>query len=212
MEFIISQSGYNLRLPVPPDKYEVTTGNLNTVVTVEELGELLLMGKSKLASLSMETFWPSKQYSFCQYKNFILPYEAMNLIKKWKDSGKPVQVIITSTPINMAMSIDDFTYGERDGTRDVYFQISFKEYRYVKLSTKTITVAAAPKKKYYPPAPTRPTTKVTPKTYKVVRGDSLSKISKKVYGSSSKWRTLYSKNRKIIKNPNLIYPGQVLTL
>ncbi|HEY6551830.1 MAG TPA: LysM peptidoglycan-binding domain-containing protein [Vicinamibacteria bacterium] len=49
-------------------------------------------------------------------------------------------------------------------------------------------------------------------TYVVVAGDSLSKIAKKHYGSASKWRAIYEANREVIKNPDLIYPGQELRI
>lgn len=47
-------------------------------------------------------------------------------------------------------------------------------------------------------------------TYTVVPGDTLSKIAQKVYGDSSLWRQLWDKNKDIISDPNIIYPGQVL--
>ena len=50
------------------------------------------------------------------------------------------------------------------------------------------------------------------KTYTVVAGDSLSKIAKREYGEAKKWRQIYEANRDKIKNPGLIYPGQVLTI
>jgi nucleoid-associated protein YgaU len=49
-------------------------------------------------------------------------------------------------------------------------------------------------------------------TYTVKKGDSLSKISKKLYGDASKWRGIYEANQPLIKNPDLIYPGQVLRI
>lgn len=44
-------------------------------------------------------------------------------------------------------------------------------------------------------------------TYTVAKGDNLSKIAAK-YGTT--WQQLYAANRDQIKNPDLIYPGQVL--
>ena len=48
------------------------------------------------------------------------------------------------------------------------------------------------------------------KTYVVVNGDSLSKIAKREYGDASKWRRIYEANKDLIKDPDLIYPGQEL--
>lgn len=214
MQFILSQNGMRLQLPVPPEKYEVQTGNLNTVLTVEELGEILLIGKKKLATLTVETFWPNQEYSFCQYKGILKPYEAMKYITKWKESGAPIQIIITGTPVNIPMVIEDFIYREQDGTGDVYFTLNLREYRYISLQTKVVTVSATAPAVYHAAkvtaTPSRPTPAPSSNTYTVKSGDTLSKIAQRVYGSAGKWRDLFSKNSSIIKNPNLIYPGQVL--
>ena len=60
-----------------------------------------------------------------------------------------------------------------------------------------------------PPAPA-----ATPatKTYVVQKGDSLSKIAKHEYGNANDWRKIYEANRDIIKDPDLIHPGQVLKI
>jgi len=50
------------------------------------------------------------------------------------------------------------------------------------------------------------------RTYTVVAGDSLSKIAKHEYGDASKWQKIYAANKATISNPDLIHPGQVLTI
>lgn len=55
-------------------------------------------------------------------------------------------------------------------------------------------------------------TSETTKTYTVVAGDSLSKIAEHEYGDPNEWRRIYEANKHIIKNPDLIYPGQQLTI
>ena len=50
------------------------------------------------------------------------------------------------------------------------------------------------------------------RTYVVVNGDSLSKIAKREYGDANKWRTIYEANTDLIKDPDLIYPGQELKI
>jgi nucleoid-associated protein YgaU len=49
-------------------------------------------------------------------------------------------------------------------------------------------------------------------TYTVVGGDSLSKIAKHFYGDANQWRRIFEANGDKIKNPDLIHPGQVLTI
>lgn len=50
------------------------------------------------------------------------------------------------------------------------------------------------------------------KTYTVVEGDSLSKIAKKTLNDAKLWEKIYQLNKDTIKNPNLIYPGQIIVL
>lgn len=52
-----------------------------------------------------------------------------------------------------------------------------------------------------------------PRSYTVVKGDSLSKIAKALYGNAGKWRTIYDANKAVIgDNPDLIKPGQVFII
>ena len=50
------------------------------------------------------------------------------------------------------------------------------------------------------------------RTYTVVSGDSLSKISKKILGNAGRWKEIWEANKDQIKNPDLIHPGQVLKI
>ena len=48
--------------------------------------------------------------------------------------------------------------------------------------------------------------------YEVKSGDSLSKIAKAHYGDAMKYNTIFEANKPMLKDPNLIYPGQVLRI
>ena len=62
-------------------------------------------------------------------------------------------------------------------------------------------------------SPTRPaSTPSGTKTYVVVKGDSLSKIAQHFYGDAQGWRRIYEANRDLIRDPDLIHPGQELRI
>jgi nucleoid-associated protein YgaU len=46
----------------------------------------------------------------------------------------------------------------------------------------------------------------------VKSGESLSKISKNYYGDPMKYNAIFEANRNILKNPDLIHPGQELVI
>ena len=48
--------------------------------------------------------------------------------------------------------------------------------------------------------------------YTVKSGDTLSHIAQRYYGKASDWRRIYDANRSIIDNPDMIHPGQELTI
>ena len=63
-----------------------------------------------------------------------------------------------------------------------------------------------------PTTPTVPTKPVAGGSYTVQSGDYLGKIAQSVYGDATKWSNIYEANRGILKNPNDLQPGQVLTI
>ena len=72
------------------------------------------------------------------------------------------------------------------------------------------TTAAEPAAPLPPLAPTGTTGQS--QTYVVVAGDSLSKIAKRFYGDGNKWPRIHEANRDQVPNPDLIHPGQKLTI
>ncbi|RJE48694.1 MULTISPECIES: LysM peptidoglycan-binding domain-containing protein [unclassified Dehalobacter] len=196
-----------LQLPIPPSSFDITQGNLNTTVNIQDAGEINLIGKEKLATITLNSFFPKEEYYFCQYSGFPSPYDCVGRIESWRKSGKPVRLIITSTDINISASIERFQYGEKgEGTGDVYFILELKEYRQITAQTESTTSSTSPSQSQN----SRSSDRNVPPSYIVKSGDTLWAIAKRFYGDGAKYPTLAAKNN--IKNPNLIYAGQVLKL
>ena len=126
----LSCGGDKIEFPLPPSSFDVSVTQGNSVVNINNFGELNMLGKTGLLTLTYSAFFPAQAYTFCM----CTPDEPYNYIKKidnWRQSGKPCRLSIAATPVNYTVSIDKFTWGEHDGSGDVYFTLDFKEYKFV---------------------------------------------------------------------------------
>lgn len=117
-----------VRLPVLPSEYKVTSTQKNTTVNVIGVGEVVLKGKRGLREISFSSFFPARyDSSYCDVvpKN---PKQYVDIIEKLKRAGS-VKLMITGTPINFRCTIESFEWGEDDGTGDISYTLTFREYR-----------------------------------------------------------------------------------
>jgi len=210
LEIWLKQGDTTFRFAVLPPEYEVASESGNTQVMINALGEINLIGKGKLKNISFSTFFPKKPYDFCQYTRFPSPRESVRIIEEMKNNGV-LRLIMTGTPINMECTIECFTWGENDGTKDINVTLEFKEYRRVRIISKK--GKEVPPSQVIPEATERPAKEVTSTIYTVAKGDTLSKIAKTLTGNSANWKAIYEQNKEVIGgNPDLIYPGQQLVI
>lgn len=128
----LSCESESLTLPVTPWKYTVTTSQNNKVIDILDSGEALLFGNAKLKKLKFTCFLPNQERH--EYHKYVVgdkysPSECIDQITKWKESKKPVRVIITESPVNLMMGVMEFRFYEKDASRDIWYDISFEEYR-----------------------------------------------------------------------------------
>lgn len=208
MEFWIQkENDSKLQLPVKPSEFTVTVMSRNTVVNVIQIGDVNLMGKTGLREISLSSFFPAKDYNFSNNSGRKEPLAYVEKIEAWRKSGEPIRVIITGV-LNMECSIESFSYGERDATGDIYYTMALKEYKKIKTRKATVTIATVKPST----RATQPATTNAGRTYTVKSGDCLWKIAKQFYGNGAEYPKIASANADKIKNPNLIYAGQVLTI
>ena len=81
-------------------------------------------------------------------------------------------------------------------------------------ATQQPQLAAAGGSTVLPDSGSPASTVVVPKitTTTVSRGDSLWRLSQSSYGAGTRYAVIYKANKGQIRNPNLIYPGQILVL
>lgn len=201
-----------ISIPVLPETLTIESSGKNESVEVLKLGEVYLLKKKGLREISWESFLPAYDDPHVTGK-WSLPIEIVKAIQEARDSEKPIRLLLLGTDldINRQFGIDDFSYEERGGeVGDIYYSISLREWK--DYSPKKIILPPAPSKPAQTTQPVRSGEPAKPRTYTVVRGDSLWKIAKKYYGNGAQYTKIFNANRDKIKNPNLIYPGQVLVI
>lgn len=98
-----------LKLPVVPKEFTVSKPQKNEVFETVTQGELRLIGTPGLKSITISSFFPIREYPFLRdntYKGF----EYVYIIDTWILQKLPIRLIITDTPINMAVSVENFEY------------------------------------------------------------------------------------------------------
>lgn len=199
-------SKINLRLPITPSTFSMTIGNKIETVNVTEIGDVNIVGTGTLAAIKLDSFFPKQNY------NFKLPdtvsisenYDYINYFKNWKTNKTILRFIITESNVNTEAVLESIEYSEKDSTGDIYYSINLREYRRLNApdkSNENTTSTARPVTN--PPA-------ASYGKYTVQKGDTLWVIAKKYYGNGNLYTKIVKNNN--IKNPNLIYPGQILII
>lgn len=195
-----------IRFPVPPQTFEIQTGLNNSNVNIHQLGEVMLIGRRKLKTISFSSYFPIREDGLCQYSDFPSPMQMIRMIERWRDSQKPVRLMILGDGLkfNEAMVIENFSFSQKKGPQDVYFTLDLKEYRFLQVRTAKLS------DKEMQSLRARPADKEIPNTYIWKKGDTLKKVAKKVYGNDSHSANLKKKNN--IKDEHRLPSGYKLMM
>jgi hypothetical protein len=191
-QVILSSNAEKFVLPVTPPNYEVNTGQGNKIVTITQVGEALIFGMPKLQTLTLKCFFPALVHDY----PFVVgdsksPSECVQQLIKWKEARTPVRVIITDTPVNMAMAIQSFDYRKQDGSQDIYYTLSFTEYKDLNTSAanndKTTDSTTGLKER-------ADNIQTATSATLVQKGSDVLDAAKKAYGQYSHWRRIVQSN------------------
>ena len=204
VSFVDERRNMELVLPVTPSTYQWSYGSAVETIALDQLGDVNLRGGKSLAKSKLELLLPTRAYPFCNPGTLLDPWFYLDCLKLWADSESPIRLIISGTPINVAVLLEEVSYGEEDGSGDIAVALTLREYQKLSTSELPTTGQAVTTQR------TTDTAAATAKSYTVQKGDTLSGISKRFYGSVGEYRRIATANG--LKNPNLIYPGQVLQI
>ena len=214
-----------IRIPVLPSSYSISSQENDTVVNVIGLGEVVLRGQRSLQEVSFSSFFPRRyDASYCQTSSLRSPREYCDIIESMKRSG-PVKLTISGI-LNGRYRITEFTHGEPDGTGDIEYTLTLREYRAPSAQQSSVVAASSVEVSGEKPitdtladstdategGETRTTKMVaSAKQYVVKAGDCVSSIARRLYGDNN-WQQLYEKNKDVIgSNPVELTEGTYLT-
>jgi nucleoid-associated protein YgaU len=198
-----------LRFPVLPESINVSNGSRNKSVDISGLGEITVIQDRPAMGISFKSFFPAGPSQAAQTETVPPPKILAQTVNTWKNSGKPVHFIITGSDINIYCTVEDFSWTEEGGdVGTIQYSLKLKEYREV--SARRIEIKG--QSPVIPAKETRTDNRAKAKTYTVVKGDCLWNIARAHLGSGARYAEIYNLNRDKIKNPNLIYAGQVLKM
>lgn len=207
---------FGVLMPVTPGKLTVKTKGKNSTLTLLNEGEINILKSPGLTEITLPLTFPMLTGSKP-------PEYYLSLLEKAKTAKQTTQFIMTRTSpagkllfdTNMKVSVEDYNIVENaENGLDLSVDVKLKQYR--DYGTKTIKVSQPSTNSGNKSASVtnERSASTAPKTttYTVKKGDTLWGIAKKYYGNGAKYTRIYEANKSKIKNPNLIYPGQVFTI
>lgn len=199
-----------LQLPVLPESIDVQIGSQNESIKLTELGEVTIMQSPPAKAYQFTSFFPATPFTGMAVSRLTPPLTLIEQLKAWKASDKPVHFVATEFGVDTFCTIESLHYSEEGGdVGTIHYSVKLKEYREITPRQVHTEGGVA----VVDPAQARVDNTVCPATYTVAGGDSLWNIAKTLLGSGSRHTEIYELNREIIGgNPNLIRPGQVLTI
>ena len=206
------------KLPVNPEEIkrnrELNIENYQVLGT----GQVSVPSYCSLEEFSFEAEFPSQEYHYLNSGARADADYYEKMFRKAQKNMKPVRFIASNDitdDISVMVLVKSVEAVEKAGEEgDKYLSIKLQEYkapgkRYVAVQTVAATVKQEDTKATAT-AETNPAVTEN-KTHTVQSGDTLLGIAKKYYGNGSLYTKIAAANPGI-KNPNLIYQGQVLSI
>lgn len=210
-----------LVLPSNPTEFAVNSAPSFTTVNIDGLGEVRLPNGRSSTTYS----WDAVFYGAARavltplVSNWRAPTDIVAQIDNWVDlqvrQKRTLSLVISDSNVNKDVWISNWSYKPTGGFGDIAYTLELVEARSINVSIDG-DAAGTPSGAVSSQGPTPDDggeSAPTPSKYIVQGGDYLIKISKQVYGDSSRWREIYDANKDLIgSNPDLIQPGMELDI
>lgn len=214
--YLTPSGGTKIQFPMLPEKIQLGADAKYMTYSIISLGDVKIPRGKATKEISWSGIFPGEaRKGNSLIRKFTDPDTLIKQFEKYRDNGTKCTLLCTDTCINYTVYVSSFKGKYSGGSGDFYYDIKFivvqeiKIYTTSELKIKTPTTRP-PAKKETPKQNT--TTQKKTKTYTVKSGDTLWGIAQRFLGNGSKYMQIYNLNKDKIKNPNLIYVGQKLTL
>lgn len=210
-------------MPVTPEKVSVKMNNQNKTFTLINGEEINILQSAGLTSVTFDLMLPHVSYPFANGNMQTAQYYLSHL-ERLKTEKQPFQWILNrSKPDGTSLFFSNLTVGleeyeiKDDAAEgfDIIVSVKLKQWKAYgtkKVNIKQPTAPNGKAKASVQNPPRKQTNAPKASTYTVQKGDCLWNIAKKHLGNGARYQEIYNLNKDKIKNPNLIYPRQVLTL
>lgn len=210
-------------LPVAPSKLQISVKNKNKTVTLINEGEVNVLKSAGLTEIEFECEIPQVKQPYAVYTSgFRGAKYFLDFFEKLKVNRRKFQFIVCRKApngkkffnTNLKVTLEDYKITEdaKEGF-DLIVKIKLKQWRNYGTKTVKLNTEGSKASKEKQRETDNSPASTSPQSYTVVRGDCLYNIAKRFYGDGSKYTAIYNANKSVIGgNPNLIYPGQVLTI
>jgi nucleoid-associated protein YgaU len=209
------KSGFRVALSMLPEATKRKGSTKFRSYDIINLGKVKLPNGTELMEFSWKGTFPGKKrlgFSYIKNQHWKEPKELENIFDKWRKEGTELILMVTETFINHNVYIAEFSATNSRGAGDVDYEVNFVESKPLQVYTTSELNIKPASKNNEASSSSRPGGSGA-KTYTVKKGDTLWGIAKQYLGNGSRYPEIYNLNRNIIgNNPNLIKPGQVLTL
>ncbi len=204
--------------PVNPEQVTCKTAARTLTFDSMNLGKIILPKGREPTVFSFEGLFPGPvRRDSVLVKDYTDPQVIAGLLSWWRNAGTKLNFVVTDTPINHDVYIQNFVHTWGGGHGDARYQLELVEALAVTILTdqewKAQQGIAQPQgNKQVVPLANRPAP-ASPPSHTVQKGDSLWKIAQQYLGAGSRYREIYDLNAEIIgPNPDVIQVGQVLLL
>lgn len=134
-QIILTGKTGSITLPVPPPSYSVKVANNNSIVNIQSLGDINMIGKTGPQKISFSTFLPGIDNTL--YKA-VDTAEYIKKINSLRTSDTYCHITIVGTNVDLDVTIDSFDYEDASPVGDIDISLSLTEYKHIGDSNKQV--------------------------------------------------------------------------